>query len=75
MTACGVPCQILSKSLVGGEAGSTTGHIDWHSKADANKNALLAWVRQPGDDPDDLTIAVEQRAPGIAWVDGGVNLN
>ena len=67
--------RFFRRFLIGWQPGGTTGNVDRHRKANANKDILVGGVYQPGDNADDLTGTIEQRATRIARVHSGVNLN
>src|SRR3954471_6014852 len=66
-----VPC---GRSLLG-STGGAAGRGDGDGEADSHEEGLLGRVGEGGDDADDLTGPVEQGAPGVARVHGGVELD
>src|SRR6476646_11421190 len=58
---------------LGGGAGAAAGRGDGDGEPDPDEEALLAGVRQPGDDPDHLAGLVKRGAAGVPGVNGGVD--
>ena len=61
--------------LLGRASGDAAGGGDGDGEPDAHEEVLLRRVGQAGDDADDLAVPVEQRAAGVAGVDGRVELD
>src|SRR5712691_7506556 len=65
----------IALSLIWRRACRTSGNIDRHGKTDPNKKTVLGWVDDACDDPNHITISIEQRAARISRVDRRVHLN
>src|SRR5690348_12945873 len=75
MEASSVGCRfMLLVSFRWGVCG-TAGGADRHREADADEGSAVRRVCERGDDSDHLPATVEQRPPGVARIDGGIELD
>ena len=51
------------------------GGVGWDGKTDPNEAAIRFRIGKCGIDPDDIAIAINERAARIAMIDGCVGLN
>ena len=58
-----------------GKAGAAAGDIDGHGQADADEHVLVGGVDEGDDDADDPAGPIQERAAGVARVDGRVDLD
>ena len=67
------PALLVNQYL--GQAGGAAGDVDRNGQADPDEDVLVRRVDQGRDDPDDLSVAVEERAARVARVDRRVDLD